>query len=117
MIGDEEIGPRIGARIRELRLERELSVRELGRRAGLHRPNVFRVERGETEPKLSTIARCAAALEVSLAEILSALEEPCDQCKGPGEPDHTCPYDEEINKCASACNCCASCEDGCRGCI
>lgn len=116
MIADSEIGPRIGARIRELRRARGMSSLELARRAGLHRPNVARLESGKREPKLSTIARCAAALEVPLLDVLSALVS-CPQCQGPGEPDHECPYDREINDCDGQCNCCESCEMGCSGAI
>jgi DNA-binding XRE family transcriptional regulator len=64
-------GPRLGARIRALRLAAGLTQAELARRTGIHRPNIARVEAGRHTPSLETLARVAAALGVPTARVLT----------------------------------------------
>jgi hypothetical protein len=46
--------------------------------------------------------------------IYPLLKENICTCGQPGEPDHTCPYQEEINgDSTSMCNCCAACQQEC----
>jgi transcriptional regulator with XRE-family HTH domain len=54
----------IGARIRQLRGEKELSQGDIERRTGLLRGYVSRVEHGGIVPSLDTLERFASALEV-----------------------------------------------------
>jgi len=61
---------RIGPRVRALREAMDLSLRELGDRAGVSAPMLSQVERGETSPTLSVAARIAAGLELSLSQLL-----------------------------------------------
>lgn len=70
----DPIGGPIGARFREARLARKLSLRELAERAGMSRPNIRRLERGLTEPRLSTVARVAKALDLSVTFFVSVLD-------------------------------------------
>ena len=60
----------IGARVRALREAMELSLRDLGERAGVSAPMLSQVERGETSPTLAVAARIAAGLELSLSQLL-----------------------------------------------
>lgn len=60
----------IGPRIRALREAMELSLRDLGQRAGVSAPMLSQVERGETSPTLSVASRIAAGLELSLSQLL-----------------------------------------------
>jgi len=64
-------GARLGARLRELRLEAGLTQAELARRTGIHRPNIARVEAGRHTPSLETLARLASAIGVSTTRVLS----------------------------------------------
>ena len=61
---------RIGPRVRALREAMDLSLRELGDRAGVSAPMLSQVERGETSPTLAVAARIAAGLELSLSQLL-----------------------------------------------
>ena len=64
-------GARLGARLRELRLEAGLTQAELARRTGIHRPNIARVEAGRHTPSLETLARLATAIGVPTTRVLS----------------------------------------------
>lgn len=73
--GDIEFdGERLGARLRELRLEAGLTQAELARRTGIHRPNIARVEAGRHTPSLETLARIANAIGVSTTHVLVSRE-------------------------------------------
>jgi transcriptional regulator with XRE-family HTH domain len=63
----------IGERIRELRVEQELSVSELARRAGVSKSLVSQVEHNRTNPSVETVQAIAQALEVPLFSLF--LEE------------------------------------------
>lgn len=65
-LGNEEVG----ARLRQIRKARGLSVAELARHANMHRPNVSRLEHGKYYPSLTTLERLAEALEVPVAEVI-----------------------------------------------
>jgi len=64
---------KLGARIRRRRLHLGLSQEELAARAGLHRNAIGNLERGEFDPKATTLLRVARALEVSPGSLLSGL--------------------------------------------
>lgn len=68
---DEIDGQRLGARVRELRLQAGLTQAELARRTGIHRPNIARVEAGRHTPSLETLARLAAAIGVPTTRVLT----------------------------------------------
>ncbi|MBV9214223.1 MAG: helix-turn-helix transcriptional regulator [Actinobacteria bacterium] len=60
----------IGPRVRALREGMDLSLRDLGERAGVSAPMLSQVERGETSPTLAVAGRIAAGLELSLSQLL-----------------------------------------------
>jgi len=60
----------VGGRIRALREAMGLSLRELGKRAGVSAPMLSQVERGETSPTLAVAAKIAAGLELTLSQLL-----------------------------------------------
>ena len=64
-------GARLGARLRELRLEAGLTQAELARRTGIHRPNIARVEAGRHTPSLETLSRLAGAIGIPTTRVLS----------------------------------------------
>ncbi|ERI14220.1 hypothetical protein O206_22905 [Ochrobactrum sp. EGD-AQ16] len=53
-----------------LRFVRKLSQEELGFRAGLHRSTIQNFENRKHSPTLKNLARLAAALEVSVEELI-----------------------------------------------
>jgi putative transcriptional regulator len=57
-------------RIRELREAKGLSQGDLGLRIGLGKWDISRIENGKTQLKLETAKKVAAALDVSIAEVL-----------------------------------------------
>ena len=59
----------LGARVRTLRRERGLTLKGLGRLAGLSHPFLSQVERGLAKPSVSSVERIAAALDVSVAHL------------------------------------------------
>jgi len=56
----------VGQRLRELRLERGLSIRSLAERSGLNVNTFSLIENGKTSPSVSTLQQVAAALEVPI---------------------------------------------------
>jgi len=60
----------LGAAVRQLRTERDLSQEELGDRSGLHRNYIGGVERGERNAAWAALLRLAAGLGVPLAELV-----------------------------------------------
>ena len=61
----------LGARVRALRRERGLTLKALGRLAGLSHPFLSQVERGLARPSVTSVERIAAALDVSVARLWS----------------------------------------------
>jgi transcriptional regulator with XRE-family HTH domain len=61
---------KFGQRIKELRVEHDLSKDRLARRADMHPTAVRRIERGEREPRLTTIRRVARGLGVEPGALL-----------------------------------------------
>lgn len=75
MRGDVLLATIVGARIRELRVDAEMTQRELARRIRSHGPIVCRIERGLHVPDLNTVARIARALDLELATVLVCLDD------------------------------------------
>ena len=65
---------KFGNKVRERRLELELSQEELAERAGVHRTYIGMIERAEKNITLENIEKIAKALEIPLGELMS-LEE------------------------------------------
>jgi transcriptional regulator with XRE-family HTH domain len=63
-----------GERVRDLRRAAGLSQEKLAEEASLHRTYLSGVERGARNPSLSSIARIAKALKVSLTEMMKGVE-------------------------------------------
>ena len=61
---------RFGTRLRSIRQERGISQEKLAELADLHRTYVSSIERGERNVSLVNIERLAAALGVTMAELM-----------------------------------------------
>lgn len=57
----------VGRRLREIRLERQLSIRDLARISGLNVNTVSIIENDKASPSLETLQQLALALDVSMA--------------------------------------------------
>lgn len=64
----------LGMKVRELRRERGWSQQQLARGASLSRNFVAQIERGESTPTVATLERLAAALAVTIAELLGQVD-------------------------------------------
>lgn len=62
---------KLGARVRALRERAELSQEEVGERADLHRTYIGGVERGERNVSYLNLRKIAAALGVSVVDLVS----------------------------------------------
>lgn len=65
----------LGERIRAIRQQRELSVRDLAREAGLSPALISQVERGINDPSLDSLRRIAQALDVPLFNLFQQPQE------------------------------------------
>lgn len=74
MTAGELISRSIGQRLRQLRIERGLTLDALAIRALTYRPILCRFERGEHVFRLDTIERLAKALNVAPAELLRSVD-------------------------------------------
>lgn len=61
---------RLGARVRKLRLERDLSQESLAFDAGMHTNHLSSIERGEANPSFLVLVALAKVLRVTVAEIV-----------------------------------------------
>ena len=59
----------LGARVRELRRERGLTLKALGREAGLSHPFLSQLERGLARPSVASVERIAEALQVPVGSL------------------------------------------------
>jgi XRE family transcriptional regulator, regulator of sulfur utilization len=71
-----DLRPALGARIKELRKQAEISQEELASRAAMHWTYLSDLERGRQTPTLDMVNRLARALGVTLAEFFSPLDQP-----------------------------------------
>ena len=67
----ESIAKRIGRRIRELRDDKSLTLKDLSTRSGVSVSMLSKIENSRTLPPISTYARIATALDVSIGEIIT----------------------------------------------
>jgi transcriptional regulator with XRE-family HTH domain len=81
---------RFGRAVRRLRMKAGISQEALAHAAGIHRTHASLIERGELAPGLLVIHKLAAALGVSMAKLMAAVEteRPGREPKGakPGRP-------------------------------
>lgn len=69
----------LAANLRRLRIARRLSLSELARATGMSKATLSSVESGRSNPTVETLAALAAALHVSLGELLE--EPPLDEVR------------------------------------
>ena len=57
-------------RLKQWREKRELSLRELGERSGVHYVSIVKMEAGKLDPQLSTLLKLCKALHVTLNQLV-----------------------------------------------
>ncbi len=68
-----EVSDRFAANLVRIRKEADLSQEELAIMASLHRTEISLLERGVRLPRLDTLVKLAASLEVSADELLAGI--------------------------------------------
>lgn len=81
----------IGHRIKERRQEVGLTLRELGKRAGVSASFLSQVERGKVNTSLRTLRRIAEALDVSVLHFLSETRQHSPVVRASARPRLTVP--------------------------
>jgi transcriptional regulator with XRE-family HTH domain len=71
-----DIDIRLGSRIRELRIERNLTLDALAQRAGVSRAMLSRIERGESSPTAQLLNKICGALDITLSRLFAGTETP-----------------------------------------
>lgn len=64
-----------GVNLRRLRLEAGLTQMELANRSGMDMAEISRLELGKRDPRLSTVARVAGALELTVVDLVRDVED------------------------------------------
>jgi transcriptional regulator with XRE-family HTH domain len=68
---DDSLVARVGMRIRKLRTERGISLRDFGKRAGVHSFHVMAIELGQLAANTRTLRAVANALDVKPVDLLN----------------------------------------------
>ena len=71
-----DIDGRVGARIRELRAQGNLTLDGLARRADISRAMLSRIERGESSPTAQLLNKVCGGLGITLSTLFAAAEKP-----------------------------------------
>jgi len=71
---DRELQKRLGKRVRTLRKEAGFSQESFADACGLHRTYMGSIERGETNPTLTSLANIAITLKIALSKLLEGVD-------------------------------------------
>ena len=74
--GERELIALISGRVRGLRRERRLSLDGLATRAAVSKGMVVQIEKGGSNPSIATLCKVAAALGVSVADLVNVSGQP-----------------------------------------
>lgn len=77
-----QVAVRFGRNVRACRQRARMSQESLAFRASLHRSEISGFERHQREPRLGTVVKLAAALSVSVDDLLSGIEWKPDERGG-----------------------------------
>ncbi len=67
---EEALARRLGRRVENLRKRRKMSCEKLAARAGVHRNTIYRLESGEGRMLVVVVTRIAAALGVTVEDLM-----------------------------------------------
>jgi transcriptional regulator with XRE-family HTH domain len=69
MDNKSELLKRFGQQLKKVRLEKGITAAELGRLTFIDKPHITRLEKGGTNPTLTTLIKLADALDIELHEL------------------------------------------------
>lgn len=69
MLENEIVRIDLGLRIRELRVEKNYSLKEFADKLDIEYTNLVRIEKGRTNVRLSTLVKIANALEIPISKL------------------------------------------------
>jgi transcriptional regulator with XRE-family HTH domain len=75
---DHDISAALGARVKALRVQRQLTLEELSQLSSVSRAMLSKVERGEKSPTLPVVVRIAGGFGISLSALLGAEPDQSD---------------------------------------
>lgn len=70
-VNKEDISRKVGQRIREIRERKNISIMALADKLDIEYNNMIRIEKGRTNPTLSTLYSISQALEVKLTDLVA----------------------------------------------
>lgn len=85
----ENLEAKIAHKIKELRIERNLSLAQLGKLCAITSQRVYELELGNKVPRLTTLIKIADGLGISIFDIL---DEPLGRKCSPCANSSTCPF-------------------------
>ncbi|MFB4358301.1 XRE family transcriptional regulator [Pantoea sp. BS_4] len=71
---EDELNSRIGHKVRQEREKRGWSLTELADNSGVSRAMIHKIERGESSPTATLLARLSGAFEMSMSQLLALTE-------------------------------------------
>lgn len=83
----------IAQRIRQIRTEKELTLEDVARRTGFTKGLLSKIENNKVSPPVSTLAKIARALDVSLGDFFSMADAEPIKIVRKGERQHYHPED------------------------
>lgn len=60
-----------GDRVKAIREQNRISIRELAAMSGLNKSQIVRIESGQSDPHYTTLLRIADALEISVGDLVN----------------------------------------------
>jgi len=78
----DKLPGQVGSRIRVIRMGCGLTLNELARLTGISAPALSSIETGKRDPRLTTLAKIASALRVSVAGLVPTRGENADSGQG-----------------------------------
>lgn len=71
--------PTLGSRIKDERLAWGMSLQDLADKAGLSKAQVWTIEKGRSDPWVSTAVKLASALNMSVARLITGKDDGYDR--------------------------------------
>jgi len=65
----DDLKIKLGERVRSLREEKGISIRQFALQAGLEHPQLINIEKGRIDLKLSTLYKISNALDIELSKL------------------------------------------------
>jgi transcriptional regulator with XRE-family HTH domain len=73
LLNEQDVINAFGAKVRELRKNRNMSMQSLANIAEIELSQIYRIEKGIINPKLTTIVAIARALNLTQVELVNIL--------------------------------------------